>query len=154
MRVFEQLTSFLDEHRVPYTVLSHPPAYSADQVARAEHLPPHDLAKVVVKTGQRVLMVVLPGTRKLDLHKVPERGARLATEQELATLFPGCEVGAMPPFGNLFRLPVLVDRGLARDEEIVFQAGTHTRAIRMRCADFVRLVQPVIDDYALVEREA
>jgi Ala-tRNA(Pro) deacylase len=152
--VLTKLRGFLDRERVPYTVSSHPPAFTAQEVAAAEHVPGQDLAKVVmVRAGGRFMMVVLPAPRKVDLLRLsrflgtPEP-PRLASEEEFAGLFPGCEPGAMPPFGNLFDLPVYVDRTLDRDEEIVFQAGSHTETMRMKREDFERLVQPVRGDFA------
>jgi Ala-tRNA(Pro) deacylase len=150
MPILGRLKAFLDANGVRYTVLSHPPVFTAEAVAAAEHVPPQELAKVViVKTDGRFRMLVLPASRKVDLRKLPDRRARLATEAEFAHLFPHCEPGAMPPFGNLFGLPVHVDRTLARDEEIVLQAGTHRDAVRMKYADFVRLVEPTVDDYTI-----
>ena len=151
MPILAKLKEFLDDKGVAYTVLSHSPAFTAEEVAAAQHVPARELAKVVmVKADDRFLMVVLPAPYKVDLQKLPERRARLATEAEFARIFPHCEPGAMPPFGNLFGLPVYVDHTLGRREEIVFQAGTHTQTVRMKYADFARLVRPTVDDYALV----
>jgi Ala-tRNA(Pro) deacylase len=152
MPILTRLKEFLDANGVRYTALRHPPAFTAEGVAAAQHVPPQELAKVViVKTDERFRMLVLPASLKVDLRKLPDRMARLATEPEFAHLFPHCEPGAMPPFGNLFGLPVHVDRSLARDEEIVFQAGTHTDTVRMKYADFVRLVEPTVGDYTISE---
>jgi Ala-tRNA(Pro) deacylase len=154
MSILAKLREHLDANRVPYTVLSHPPAFTAETVAAAQHVPGQQLAKVVmVKAGERFAMAVLPATHKLDVHKLPERGARLASEHEFVHLFPHCEPGAMPPFGNLFGLAVHVDQSLARDDEIVFQAGTHRETVRMKYADFARLVRPTVDDYTLMHEE-
>jgi Ala-tRNA(Pro) deacylase len=155
MPILAKLQEFLDANRVRYAVMSHEPAFTAQQVAAAQHVPGKELAKVVmVRAGDRFLMAVLPATAKLDVHKMPERGARLATEHEFQSLFPHCEPGAMPPFGNLYGIPVFVDARLAADQEIVFQAGSHTQTVRMRYADFARLVRPLVDDYALTREEA
>jgi Ala-tRNA(Pro) deacylase len=152
MPILAKLKEFLDANGVAYTVLSHSLAFTAEEVAAAQHVPARELAKVVmVKADDRLLMVVIPASHKVDLQKLPERRARLATEAEFARIFPHCEPGAMPPFGNLFGLPVYVDHILGRREEIVFQAGTHTQTIRMKYADFARLVRPTVDDYALVQ---
>jgi Ala-tRNA(Pro) deacylase len=154
MPILAQLKEYLDANGVPYTVLSHTPAFTAETVAAAQHVPGQQLAKVVmVKAGTGFAMAVLPATHRLDLHKLPERGAQLATEAEFEHLFPHCEPGAMPPFGNLFGLPVHVDQSLARDDEIVFQAGTHTQTVRMKYADFARLVRPTVDDYTLMHED-
>lgn len=150
MPILAKLKEFLEHNRVAYTVLSHSPAFTAEEVAAAQHVPARELAKVViVKADDHFLMVVLPALHKVDVQKLPERGARLATEAELARIFPLCEPGAMPPFGNLFGLPVYVDHTLAHRDEIVFQAGTHTQTVRMKYADFARLVRPTVEDYTL-----
>jgi len=153
-----KLKAYLDEQGIRYEMLTHSPAYTAQEVAAAQHVPGRELAKVVmVKAGNRFVMTVLPASRKLDLLKLanvlPERAARLASEQEFAGLFPGCEPGSEPPFGNLFGLPVYVDTSLTKDEAIVFEAGTYTDTVRMRYADFARLVQPDVGDFALTREE-
>lgn len=155
MPILGKLKDFLDADGVRYTVLTHSPAFTAQEVAAAQHVPGKEFAKVVmVKGRERFLMAVLPATQKLDLSKLPERGARLATEHEFQSLFPHCEPGAMPPFGNLYGIPVFVDERLAADEEIVFQAGSHTQTVRLRFGDFARLVRPTVGDYALTREEA
>ncbi len=159
MAILETLQRYLDEHRVAYEILTHPPAYTAQEVAAAQHVRGRDLAKVViVEAGDRPVMVVLPATRRLDLLKLRPLLAsnvqlRLAHENEFEHLFGPCEPGAMPPFGNLYGLPVYVDRSLTAEETIVFQAGTHTETVRMRAADFVDLVKPVVDDFTLRREE-
>jgi len=158
MPILAKLKAFLDANKTPYEALTHRPAYTAQEVAAAQHVPGRELAKVVVaKAGGRFLMVVLPAPRKVDLGKLaqalPEKAASLATEEEFARLFPECDPGAMPPFGNLFGLPVYVDRSLERDERIVFQAGSHTETVRMKYADFARLVQPTTGDFGLTREE-
>jgi Ala-tRNA(Pro) deacylase len=158
MPVLGKLRSFLDDAGVEYEMLRHERAFTSEAVAAAQHVPGRELAKVViVRAGDRFLMATLPATSRLDLHKLAElageRHAVLATEEELARLFPGCEVGAMPPFGNLFDLPVYADRQLADDERIVFEAGTHTDTVRLAWADFVRLVEPTVGDLTLMHEE-
>ncbi len=151
MPILAKLKEFLDDNGVAYTVLSHSLAFTAEGVAAVQHVAAQELTKVVmVKAPGRFLMVVLPAPDRVDLQKLPERRARLATEADFARIFPHCEPGAMPPCGNLFGLPVYVDHTLGRREEIVFQAGTHTQTVRMKYADFARLVRPTVDDYALV----
>ncbi len=154
-----RLKDYLDENRVPYQARVHDTAYTAQQVAAAQHVSGHKMAKtVIVNTGERLAMAVLPAPLRLDLAALraflgkPE--ARLATEAEFAALFPDSETGAMPPFGNLYNMPVLVDEVLSKDEEIVFNAGTHRDSIQMRFADFQRLVQPTIAALALHEAAA
>lgn len=159
MAILEKLQRYLDEHRVAYEILTHPPAYTAQEVAAAQHIKGRDLAKVVIaEAGDQPLMVVLPATRRLDLLKLrpllPSNAQpRLAHEAEFAHLFGACEAGAMPPFGNLYGIPVYADQSLAAEETIVFQAGTHTETVRMRSADFVELVKPVVGDFTLRREE-
>jgi Ala-tRNA(Pro) deacylase len=155
MSMLAALRRVLAEHDVPFEVLTHSPAYTAQEVAAAQHVPGRDLAKVVVvKAGTRFVMAVLPATQHLDLLKLagtlPEREARLATEAEFAELFPGCEPGAMPPFGNLFGMRVYVDESLAAEATIVFQAGTHVETVRMAYRDFAEIVRPLVGDFTLL----
>jgi Ala-tRNA(Pro) deacylase len=143
---------------VPFAVQQHPVAYTAQDVAAAEHIPNQIMAKVVIVSADGTLvMLVLPTTHRVDMTQVSAAlGARelyLVDEQEFAAAFPDCEVGAMPPFGNLYGIPVYVDQQLAEDETIVFQAGTHTETIRMRYADYARLVQPIVIAFARYRRE-
>src|SRR5690349_12461820 len=140
-----KLQQFLERNEVPYKHTVHPVAYTAREVAAAEHLPAREVAKVViVSTDDSYQMVVLPANRALDLTELRSTlgfsHARLATEQELSRLFPDCDIGAMPPFGNLYNMPVYVDSGLARDEWIAFNAGSHVDVIRMRFEDYKWLV--------------
>jgi Ala-tRNA(Pro) deacylase len=111
------------------------------------------LAKVViVKAGDSLKMLVLPADRRVDLERVKRmlgKDARLATEPEFRDAFPGCEVGAMPPFGNLYDLPLYVDQALGRNERIVFQAGSHTVTMSVSYADFERLARPIVADIAV-----
>jgi Ala-tRNA(Pro) deacylase len=151
MRCKEKLESYLREQQVPFQVQHHPVAYTAREVAASEHLPPDLMAKVVVAflEGKPAVLVV-PASHQVALGRLPaDLGgatgtARLAVEDELTTLFPDCEVGAMPPFGNLYDLPVYVDEALTEHENLVFQAGTHTDTMSMRYADFARLVKPKV----------
>jgi Ala-tRNA(Pro) deacylase len=150
MPILTKLREFLEQEKVTYSVHSHPEAYVALEIAALEHVKGRMLAKVViVKTDAgELVMVVLPADRRVDFGKVAAvLGAeelRLAQESEFRDRFPACEVGSMPPFGNLFGLPVLVDELLAENDEIVFNAGSHTLTAKLRFADFRRLVQPRI----------
>jgi len=145
MTVTARLKSFLDENKITYTVMSHAPAYTAQAAAAVMHISGKEIVKtVVVRAGEDTALAVLPASHHVNLEKLGlllGKPARLATEQEFADLFPDCELGAMPPIGQLYNLPVVVDKSLADDEEIVFNAGTHRDAIRMRFADFARLVK-------------
>jgi Ala-tRNA(Pro) deacylase len=133
-------------------VHSHPQAYTAQEVAALAHVAGRMLAKVVMaKAGDRLIMLVMPADHRVDLERLKGtlgNDVRLATEAEFRDAFPGCEVGAMPPFGNLFGIPVYVDRSLEADEEIVFNAGTHTMTAKLAFGDFVRLTEPRMAEFA------
>lgn len=151
--VNEKLKGFLDGNKVTYKVAAHPEVYTSQEIAQALHVPGKELAKVVViKAGDRFVMTVLPASSKIDMARLKEtlgeKEVKLATEEEFQDLFPGCEVGAMPPFGNLYGLEVYVDRSLTGDEEIFFQAGNHVESIRMKCKDYLNLVKPKVADFA------
>lgn len=152
MPISRTLKSRLDREHVHYDILNHSQTDRARAVAETLCLPEHSMAKVViVKVKDRFVTMVLPATTKIDFQRL--RGifgthrVRLATEEELAHLFPDCEVGAMPPLGTLYGLPVYVDHSLIGDEEIVFEGGTHSEAIRMRYWDFAALVFPVVAEF-------
>ena len=145
---------YLTEQGVPFEMREHPPAYTAQEVAAEEHVSGNKLAKsVVIRADENYALCALPASYKLDMEKVAgamhAQTVRLADETEMASLFPDVEVGAEPPFGNLWDLPTLVDSHLTEDEEIVFQAGTHRQAIRMRFADYESLTHPTIADLAV-----
>jgi Ala-tRNA(Pro) deacylase len=144
---------FLREAHVPYTVVPHRPAYTAQDEAAATHVPGRDWAKVVVCfiDGEAVEAVV-PATSIVNLERLLELAGgnhiRVADEEDLHRLFPDCEVGAMPPFGPLYGQTVYVDAVLALERDIVFSAGTHREAILMRWHDFVRMVNPIVGRFA------
>jgi Ala-tRNA(Pro) deacylase len=132
---------------VKYVVISHSPAYTAQEVAESAHVSGSEFAKtVMVNIDGHLAMAVVPATRDIDLDRLrAAAGASvvtLAAEDEFGPVFPGCELGAMPPFGNLYGLNVYVDRALVADDEMAFNAGSHTDVIRMPFADFQRLVKP------------
>ena len=144
-----KLKNFLDAEHVKYVSIKHSAAYTAQEIAASAHIPGKELAKtVMVKLDGRMAMVVLPATRKANLQALLEAAGadkvELAKETEFARLFPGCERGAMPPFGNLYDMAVYVAESLAEDEQIAFNAGSHTELIRLAYADFERLVQPTL----------
>jgi Ala-tRNA(Pro) deacylase len=154
MSILKELKEFLDANGAAYEVRSHRPVFTAQEVAAAEHLPGRAMAKVVVVCdGGGYLMAVVPATHQVALgllaQAIGTTGLRLATEAEFASLFPGCEAGAMPPFGNLFSLPVWVDAELAEDDEIAFNAGSHEQTVHMHYGDFARLVAPRIARFAV-----
>ncbi len=147
--IAKKIKEFLDENGVKYLTISHSPAFTANEVAHAAHVSGREIAKsVIVDADGKMVMAVLPASKRLSFpaaaRVVGGTNVRLAHEYEFANRFPGCEVGAMPPFGNLWDMDVYVDPSLKEDEEIVFNAGTHTELIRMRYADFERLVHPHI----------
>jgi len=153
MSILRELQEYLDTHQVKYQVLTHSIAYTAQEVAQTQHIPGKLMAKVVmVKTEDGTpIMLVLPATHKVDFARLQEvlgSRAELAQEHEFRALFPNCKTGAEPPFGNLFNLDTVVDTALTKDEEIVFNAGSHWQTVRMRYEDFARLVQPRIAAFA------
>lgn len=149
----QKLKQYLDENNVKYVRIIHSPAYTSQEIAASAHVPGRELAKtVMVKVDGQMGMAVVPATRQVDPGQLADvAGAEkvdVATEEEFKDMFPQCEVGAMPPFGNLYNMPVCVDEALEEDEEIVFNAGTHAELVRMDYRDFKRLVQPVIGTFA------
>jgi len=153
MNCKERLDAYLRENKVPFQVIHHPLAYTAQEVAAAEHVPGKMLAKVVmVFADGKLVMLALPAPHRVDLNKAAAalgaKEVRLAHEEEFVAAFPDCEVGAMPPFGNLYDLPVYMDKALAEDDTIIFQAGTHTDTVSLKYADFERLVKPRVGDFA------
>jgi Ala-tRNA(Pro) deacylase len=153
MAKMTDLVRYLNSNNVEFRVFEHDPAFSAHDVAALTRVPEGEMAKaIVVKIDEHYWMAVLRADQRIDQHLVKRifgaKEVRLAHEEDLGMLFPDCQVGAMPPFGNLYGLPILVEEGLADDEEIVFYACTHTKAIRMKFKDFRRLAKPVIGGVA------
>jgi Ala-tRNA(Pro) deacylase len=149
----DRLEGYLRENRVPFEAQHHPRVVTAQEVAASEHVPGKMLAKtVMVIADGKLTMLALPATYQVDLEKAAAAlGAgevRLAQEEEFEGTFADCEVGAMPPFGNLYDVSVWVDETLAEDETIVFRAGTHTDTMSVEYADFERLVEPTVADFA------
>jgi Ala-tRNA(Pro) deacylase len=148
-----QLQEFLNNHRIKYITVSHSLAYTAQEIAASAHITGKELAKtVIVKIDGKLAMAVLPASSHVDFKRLKRAtGAahvELASEHEFQARFPECEVGAMPPFGNLYNMDVFVAERLAEDEEIAFNAGTHTELIRLAYRDFERLVKPKVVDFA------
>jgi Ala-tRNA(Pro) deacylase len=147
----KRLKEFLDENDVKYVSISHSQAFTAQEIAAAAHVPGKELAKtVMVKLDGELAMVVLPAPDQVSVSRLQEMtgasSVEIAVEEDFADLFPGCELGAMPPFGNLWSLDVFVDQRLREDEVIAFNAGTHTELLRLPYSDFERLVQPVVGE--------
>lgn len=150
----ERLRQYLDGQRIKYVVISHSAAFTAPEIAASAHVPGRELAKtVMVKLDGELAMTVLPASWQVDFDLLKEaagcRKAELATEEDFRTRFPECEVGAMPPFGNLYDMDVFVSEGLAEDNEIAFNAGTHTELVRMAFDDYERLVRPNVVHFAV-----
>jgi Ala-tRNA(Pro) deacylase len=149
----ESLEDYLRENRIPFETQHHPRAVTAQEVAASEHVPGKMLAKTVMVLADReMVMLALPASYQVDLGKAATalgvKEVRLAEEEEFEDTFPDCEIGAMPPFGNLYGVPVYVDETLAEDETIVFRSGTHTDTMSVSYADFERLVEPTIAEFA------
>lgn len=145
----KKLKDFLDSNKIKYMTIKHLPAYTAPEIAGSAHIPGKELAKtVIIKVDGKMAMAVLPASQRVNFDLLKRIAgaskAELASEQEFKDLFPECDVGAMPPFGNLYGMEVFVDESLLEDEEIAFNAGSHTELIRLAYKDFERLVKPKI----------
>ena len=154
MAVLARLKQYLEENRVKFEVHSHPETFTAQEIAAALHVPGKELAKVVIVKGAKgFLMAVLPASHRIDWEKLKdvanEAEVRLATEAEFKDLFPDCEVGAMPPFGNLYNLTLYADQSLTDNKWILFQAGNHIDTVKMKYDDFIRLAQPKLEDFGV-----
>ena len=154
MAIPASISSYLERHGVGYTVIEHPLAYTAQEEAAVAHVPGRDWAKAVVcLVDDQPTLVVVSADQQVDLDRL--RGAldassiRLASEAEMQELYSDCEVGAMPPLGPLYKQPVVVDRRLTADPEIVFNGGSHREAIRMRYQDFEALTRPVVAEFGI-----
>jgi Ala-tRNA(Pro) deacylase len=143
----KKLKEFLDGEKVKYVAIQHSAAYTAQEIAASAHVRGKELAKTVMITlDGKMAMAVVPASRKVGFDSLREaagaNSVQLASEQAFRDMFPECEVGAMPPFGNLYGMPVYVSQLLAKDDEIAFNAGSHTELIRLAYQDFERLVKP------------
>ena len=148
------ISRYLDRNGVKFSVVQRPLAYTAQEEAAATHVPGREWAKAVVCMVDDVpTLAVLPADHLVDLERFREacgaKSVRLANEAELLPLYSDCELGAMPPLGPLYKQPVMVDRSLTADPEIVFNAGSHRDAIRMRYRDFEDLVKPTVADFGV-----
>ncbi|MEX1124639.1 MAG: YbaK/EbsC family protein [Acidimicrobiia bacterium] len=150
----EQVRTFLMEHGVRYETRVHPRAFTIGEIAEAEHVPGEQMAKaVMVHSDDGLVMAVLPGNQVLDLDKAKtalhSTAVRLASEAEFSSHFPDCEVGAEPPFGALYDVPMLVDQTL-QSKEITFNAGTHTETLTVALSDYLELTKPQRVDLAAI----
>ena len=153
MQCKERLEQYLRDNGVPFETMTHTQAYTMPEGAAALHMPGKQVAKVVVvKADGKTVMLVIPASHRLSFAQVRALlGAKkvsLAKEEEFADLFADCAVGAMPPFGNLYDMPVYVDQALAEEVNIVFRVGTHRHTMKVAYADFARLAQPAVGEFA------
>ena len=145
----KKLKEYLDSYHIKYVTISHSPIYTAQEIAASAHIPGKELAKtVMVKIDGRMAMAVLPASYKVDFDLLKKAAGassvELASEEEFKDIFPDCEIGAMPPFGNLYGMDVFVASSLAEDGEIAFNAGSHSELIRLAYKDFERLAKPKV----------
>jgi len=149
----QKLKEFLDTNGVKYVAIRHSPAFTAQEIAASAHVSGNELAKtVMVKLDGKMAMAVVRAPDHVNFDSLCEAAgassAELATEEDFKDLFPECEVGAMPPFGNLYGMEVLVSEALAEDEEIAFNAGSHTELLKMTYRDFEDLAHPKVAKFA------
>jgi Ala-tRNA(Pro) deacylase len=143
----QKLKNFLDENDVKYVTITHSRAFTSQEIAASAHVSGRELAKtVMIKINDKMAMAVLPASYQIDFESLQTlfgtKNVRLANEHEFEDRFPDCELGAMPPFGNLYDMEVYVAESLSEDEEIAFNAGSHTELIKLSYEDYFRLVEP------------
>jgi Ala-tRNA(Pro) deacylase len=154
MAILKKLKDYLEKNQVRYEVGYHERVYTSQEIAATMHVPGKELAKVVmVKADGRMVMLVLPASYRVDTKKLKKilkcKKLGISKEKEFEELFSDCEVGAMPPFGNLYHLEVWVDQVITEDEFIVFQAGSHVETLKIKYSDYVRLVNPKVGDFSV-----
>lgn len=154
MSVSKKIKDYLESKYVPYEVLEHETAFTALEIAEKQHLPGRCMIKsVIISADGQFVMCVLPAIHRIDFGKLKENldanDVHLAEESEVAALFPDCEVGAEPPFGQLYDLRVYADKILEENNEIAFNAGTHTDMLRIKYRDFVKLTHPVVANFGV-----
>jgi Ala-tRNA(Pro) deacylase len=145
----KKLKEYLDQNNVKYVTIKHSVAYTSQEIAASAHIKGKEMAKtVLVKINGKMAMCVLPASYKVDFDQfkkaIGNDNVRLANEMEFKDKFPECEVGAMPPFGNLYSIDVYVAESLKDEDQIAFNAGTHTELIQMAFNDFMKLVKPTM----------
>ena len=153
MKCRERMEKYLRENGVGFEVKTHEQAFTMQEVAAALHVPGNQVAKVVIVCADKdKVMLVLPAPYRMNVDLVRDlvgaKTIRLAKEEEFVDLFPDCATGAMPPFGNLYGVPVYVDRSMAEEPDVVFRIGTHRETMKIAYADFERLAQPVVGDFS------
>ncbi len=153
MKCRERMEKYLRENGVGFEVKTHDQAFTMQEVAAALHVPGNQVAKVVIVCADdKKVMLVLPAPYRMNIDLVRKmvgaKKARLAKEEEFGDLFPDCATGAMPPFGNLYGVPVYVDRSMGEEPDMVFRIGTHRETMKIAYADFLRLAEPVVGDFS------
>jgi Ala-tRNA(Pro) deacylase len=153
----EKLKKFLDENQIKFTICSHSTAYTAQEIAAKTHISGDIFAKtVMIKIDGKLAMAILPASYHIDIDllkkQIGAKNLRLAYESEFKDIFPNCDVGSMPPFGNLWDLGVFVAESIAYSDEIAFSAGTHNEIMKMNYKDFDRLVKPIKLKYSYKEK--
>ena len=153
MTILKKLKDYLEKNQVRYEVGIHEMLYTAQEIAATMHIPGKEWAKVVmVKADGKMTMLVLPASYRIDTKKLKRvlncKRLGISKEKDFEELFPDCEVGAMPPFGNLYNLEVWVDQVLTEDKFIVFQAGSHVETLKIKYSDYARLVNPKVGDFS------
>lgn len=151
----QKLKEFLDGNKVKYVTVRHSTAYTAQETAASAHIPGKELAKtVVLRIDGRMAMAVLPASHKLDIPLLKKalgaHDVEIVHEADFRDLFPGCDTGAMPPFGNLYGMDVLVDSVLAEDAEIAFNACSHSELVKLSYADYIKLVKPRVASFSVL----
>ncbi len=155
--ILKKLVEFLDANHIKYVNVTHSTAFTAQDVAQSAHIPGKEMAKtVIVWMDGAMAMAVLPASSMIDFNKFKDvcgaKSVELASESEFKDRFPECEVGAMPPFGNLFSIRVVSDSSLSEDREISFNAGSHHELVRLSYADFAQLVKPTTGSFAVTKK--
>ena len=150
--IIKKLKDYLDSHHIKYVIISHSPAFTAQEIAAYAHIPGKEMAKtVMLKVDGKMTMAVLPASYHIHFHELKSairaKDLELANEREFRDLFPECEVGAMPPFGHLYGVKMMVAQSLTEDEEIAFNAGSHRELVKMAYADYEKLTQPAVVDF-------
>lgn len=153
MNCQQRLEQYLRENGASFEVMTHAQVYTMQEVAAALHVSGKQVAKVVmVKAGGKMVMLVVPAPSRLNFAQLRTvlgvKKVGLAKEEEFGPLFADCVTGAMPPFGNLYDLPVYVDQALTEEADIVFRIGTHRHTMKVAYADFSRLAQPTVGEFA------
>jgi len=148
-----KLKEFLKGHNITYKTISHSQAFTAQEIAASSHIPGRELAKtVMVKIDGTMAMAVVPASYRIDFALLKSAAGaskvELATENDFKDIFPGCEVGAMPPFGNLYGMDVYVAESLAKDGDIAFNAGSHTELVTISYKDFETHVKPKVAKFS------